>query len=114
VRADDKQWERRDQPVAVCALLDALGARYPRAFGRARKTLATGQVRRILDETGCDPVTMRAALRFWCGSLSYLTKASMKNARIFDLDGNLIARQSDVERAKGAARLAALHPLWNG
>jgi sRNA-binding protein len=64
-------------------------------------------VRRILDETGCDPVTLRAALRFWCGSVSYLTAASKKGAYQFDLDGNLVARQSDAERAAAAARLAA-------
>jgi sRNA-binding protein len=115
VRADEKLWERRGQSVAVCALLDALGTRYPRAFGRARKTLAAGQVRRILDETGCDPVTLRAALRFWCGSLTYLTKASTKGAWRFDLDGNLVAPQSEAERAEAAARLAALYPpLRNG
>jgi sRNA-binding protein len=111
IRADDKQWERRGLPVAVCALLDDLEARYPRVFGRARKTLAAGQVRRILDDTGCDPVTLRAALRFWCGSLVYLTKASTKGAYRFDLDGNLIAPQSDADRAEAAARLATLHPL---
>ena len=107
MQADAKRWERRALPAAVCALLDDLEARYPRAFGRSRKTLAAGQVRRMLDETGCDPVTLRAALRFWCGTLDYLTMASKKGAYQFDLDGNLVARQSDTERAVAAARLAA-------